>query len=131
MRAAVGVTVPVKNGERPAVVSAGYLRTPTGVRVFNVPTPFQPITKAVSYFVDLSFDKNVPPSVTAVEGVVATAGEHGLKIANGKLAETDDGWTTWTDVEDPPTGPLQDLAGAMCSDHGCVVGAWTRLGWSK
>jgi hypothetical protein len=131
MRSALGVTATPGKGQMPPVVNAGYLRTAEGVRNFNVPNPFAPITKAVSYAVDLSLEGRSPPSVTSVEGVVAVAGMQGLRLANGKLWETNDGWKTWYEVEPPPTGAPRDLGGAMCFEAGCVVGPWARVGWQR
>jgi hypothetical protein len=131
MRSALGVTAAPPKGQMPPVVSAGYLRTAEGVRNFHVPNPFAPITKAVSYAVDLALDGRSPPSITPVEGVVAVAGMHGLRLASGKLWETNDGWKTWYEVDPPPTGAPRDLGGAMCSEAGCVIGPWVRLGWQR
>lgn len=81
--------------------------------------------------VDLSFDPRASIAITPVTGVVAVAGPHALRLDSGKLYETDDGWTTWTEIEPPPTGAPPDLARAMCSPSGCVLGPWARIGWRR
>jgi hypothetical protein len=115
----------------PDVSMTGVLRTPTGIRLFYGPNPFQPIVRGRSYALDLPLDPNAPPSLASVDGVVAPAGKHALQLAGGKLWESNDGWKTWYEVDPPPTGVPGDLAGAMCSDRGCLLDGWARIGWQR
>lgn len=114
------------------MVDAGMLRIPDGIRAFEIPNPFTPTApKAESAYVDYTFNPHTPLTITKVDGVVAPAGLHGLRLSGGKLWETSDGWTTWNAVEPPPTGVPADLAGASCSEVGCVLGPWVRIGWDR
>jgi hypothetical protein len=111
---------------------AGVLRTATGLRMFHTSNPMKPVSgDGDSYALDLPFDRAKPASIEHVPGVVACAGTHGLRLAAGQLWETNDAWQTWRPVEPPPTGRTpRDLAAAMCSENGCVLGAWARIGWN-
>jgi hypothetical protein len=131
MRTELGLVDPTTLKKMPPVVEAGILRTTDGIRTFEVPNPFDPITKAVSGYVDFPLNPTLPMTTTTVDGIVAVAGPHALRLSGGKLWETSDGWTTWTPVEPPPSGVPADLGGAMCSDAGCVLGSWARLGWDR
>jgi hypothetical protein len=118
-------------GHEASAVQLGVLRTATGIRQFFGPNPSLATTHAQSYWVDLSLVEPGAMEIRSVSGFVAQAGSHALRLADGKLWETSDGWSTWHEVAPPPTGVPADLGGAMCDDRGCAVGAWARLGWDR
>jgi hypothetical protein len=128
--AAMGITG--KDSSQMRTVLSGALRTATGIRLFHTPNPMLPVSgDGDSYALDLPFDSARPPSIEHVPGVVACAGMHGLRLAGGRLWETNDAWHSWRPVEPPPTGRVpRDLAAAMCFDSGCVLGVWARIGWN-
>jgi hypothetical protein len=119
------------DGGFPPVSSTGYLTTPTSLVGFYGPNPLSPIVKAASYALDLPLDTRGHPSVRHVSGVAVPAGTHALRLDGATLYETNDAWRTWYEVASPPSGPLRDLAGAMCVDAGCLIGAWVRVGWLR
>ena len=112
-----------------AIVTTGALRTAAGLRMFYGSNPTRPITNPESYALDLPFNPQTRPAVLPVEGVIAPAGMHALRLAKGRIWQSDDAWQTWHEIEPPPTGVPRDLAGAMCVDSGCLVGGWARIGW--
>jgi hypothetical protein len=114
-----------------SVVETGTLRTADGIRLFHGPSPFKETGRNESYALDVPLTGSAPLTVKRVSGVIAPAGLHALRLDDGKLWETHDGWASWSEVAPPPTGVPADLGGAMCDDRGCVVGAWARLGWDK
>jgi hypothetical protein len=111
--------------------SAGAFRTGSGVDMAYVPDPTKPLVKHESTMVHVPLDPGQPLALSRVSGIVATAGAHALRLDGDKLYETNDGWATWYEVPPPPTGPLHDLAGAMCDVAGCRIGSWARLGWAR
>jgi hypothetical protein len=133
MYAAIGVDPKASPLESP-VVSAGALRTKTGVRMFDTPNPFRAATAPAapaSYAVDLPFEAKGALAARAVPGIIVPAGPHALRLDRGKVYESNDGWDTWYEVAPPPTGVPDNLDGAMCDDRGCRVGAWARIGWER
>ncbi len=119
------------DGHDTSLVLTGVLRTAGGLRMFHGRNPLRESAKPTSYAIDLPFDPRLPPTVTAVDGDVAVAGLHGLRLSGGKLWETDDGWNHWYEVPPPPTGVPRELAGAMCSGSGCLIDGWARIGWQQ
>jgi len=108
----------------------GTLGTDRGIDMFYGPNPFEPITEpATSLVVHVPLDPTVAATISRVSGVIASAGMHALRLYRGKLYDTSDGWATWREVQPPPSGALSDLADAMCTDAGCLVGPWARIGW--
>ncbi|HEY1960642.1 MAG TPA: hypothetical protein VGH28_33755 [Polyangiaceae bacterium] len=83
------------------------LRTATGLDLFYGPNPLEPITDARSYAFHVPVDPKVP--AVDVSGVVAPAGNHAAAAV----------------------GPARESRGRECSQAGCLVGAWARLGWSS
>jgi hypothetical protein len=128
----MGLLMPLSKNTAPRVVTEGTLRTAAGIRIFFGPNPTAPVAEgARSFALDVPLDDKRTLAITGVAGVVAVAGLHALRLADGKLWETNDGWSTWYEVAPPPTGVPRDLSGAMCDDRGCAVGAWARLGWTR
>jgi hypothetical protein len=121
-----------KGAGMPPFLEAGALRTPTSLRLFYDPNPFQPLPAApLSYALDLALDGTGQARLLPAPGVVAAAGAHGLRLDRDKLYETNDGWSTWYEVAPPPSGVPSSLAGARCDDRGCTLGPWTRIGWER
>ncbi len=116
-----------------AFIEAGALRTATSLRQFYIPNPLVPLPKSpVSYALDLPLNCDSGPRLISTTGVVAAAGIHGLRLDNGKLYETSDGWATWHEVIPPPSGVPADLGGAECDESaGCLFGPWARIGWQQ
>lgn len=118
------------SGQALQLVLAGVMHAGTSLRLFHGSSPFEAApAKPASFVMVFPFDPKEHVTVERVSGVVAFAGRRGLRLADGALWETADGWRTWTQVEPPPTGVPVDLAGAMCGDSGCRAGAWVRIGW--
>lgn len=108
----------------------GSLLRPRLLRHFHGPNPRRPLPPSPrSYALDFPTDGR-PPVLREVAGVVVSAGEHALRLDGNRLYESSDGWDTWVEIEPPPTGVPQNLAGAMCNEIGCLFGAWVRLGWN-
>jgi hypothetical protein len=62
------------------------------------------------------------------EGEMAVAGRHALLVTKaGALRESLDAGETFHDVAEPPGGA--DPRTLSCSEGGCHVGPWLRLGW--
>lgn len=112
------------------VVLTFELQTAAGIRRIYSPNPLLPMPAApFTSWVDLSFDPKVPITIDHIAGVAAVAGRRALRLAEGRLWETADGFHTWHEVAPPPTGVPSDLAAAFCTESGCVLGPWARIGW--
>jgi hypothetical protein len=65
-----------------------------------------------------------------LDGRVAVVGALALHAtADGKLRESTDAGRTFVEVEPPPTGPVGREEILHCTEMGCLVGPWIRVGW--
>lgn len=116
----------------PKFTEVAALLTPSGLRTFYIPSLFEPLPEhPAGYAIDWALDGSGKVRLTDVRGVVAPIGAHALRVDKGKLYETNDGWSTWYEVEAPPTGVPDNFAGATCDYRGCLLGPWARIGWER
>jgi hypothetical protein len=118
------------NPEVPEFDFRGSLRTQHGVRRFYTRSETLPALAAqVSHAIDYPLAGG-EPTLTTVPGTLLFAGEKALRVNDGKMYESVDGWETWREVAPPPIG-VPDLKGASCTQFGCMTQTWIRVGWDQ